>query len=103
DAAEGVLVTMGDAPLQPASLFAALLREREASRAAVVLVSARMADPTGYGRIVRGPDGCAIAIVEEADADPATRAIDEVNVGTYAFDASWLRGALGRVEASAGG
>lgn len=103
DAAEGVLVTMGDAPLQPASLFAALLREREASRAAVVLVSARMADPTGYGRIVRGPDGCATAIVEEADADPATRAIDEVNVGTYAFDASWLRGAVGRVDASAGG
>ena len=98
-----VLVTMGDAPLQPAELYAALLDEQRSSGAALVLVSARMPDPAGYGRIVRGADGGARAIVEERDADPATRALDEINVGTYAFDASWLRQAIGRVQASASG
>ena len=42
-------------------------------------------------------------MVEEADADDATRAIDEINAGTYAFDAAWLRSAIGRVAPSAGG
>jgi bifunctional UDP-N-acetylglucosamine pyrophosphorylase / glucosamine-1-phosphate N-acetyltransferase len=98
-----VLVTMGDAPLQPAGLFTALAAERDAAAAAVVLVSALMADPTGYGRVVRRDDGGVAAIVEEADADEATLAIHEVNAGTYAFDAAWLREAIGRVEPSAGG
>lgn len=101
--AETVLVTMGDAPLQPATLFESLVGERAATGAAVVLVSARLADPAGYGRIVRGADGAPTAIVEELDADPATRAIDEVNVGTYAFDAAWLSSAIERVTPSASG
>jgi bifunctional UDP-N-acetylglucosamine pyrophosphorylase / glucosamine-1-phosphate N-acetyltransferase len=91
---------MGDAPLQPASLFRAIIAERQTGDPAVVLVSARMIDATGYGRVVRDAGGEATAIVEEADADEATRAIDEVNAGTYAFDAGWLRSALGRVVPS---
>jgi bifunctional UDP-N-acetylglucosamine pyrophosphorylase/glucosamine-1-phosphate N-acetyltransferase len=101
--AVSVLVTMGDAPLQPASLFTSLLAERQASGAAIVLVSARMTDPTGYGRVVRGIDGGATAIVEERDADSATKALDEINAGTYAFDAPWLRDAVGRVQPSSSG
>jgi len=98
-----ILVTMGDVPLQSAELLARLAREREASGAAVALVSARVDDPAEYGRVVRGDDGGATAIVEEADADDATRAIGEVNAGIYAFDAAWLPGAVARVEASATG
>ena len=98
-----VLVTMGDAPLQPARLYRQILAELGSGDAAIVLVSARMADATGYGRIVRGADGGATAIVEEADADAATRAIVEVNVGTYAFDGAWLRGALERVSTAPSG
>ena len=103
DGVDTVLVTMGDAPLQPASLFRAILGERAAADAAVVLVSAVLPDATGYGRVVRGADEEAIAIVEEPDADEATRAIAEINVGTYAFDAAWLRTALGRVAPSSSG
>jgi bifunctional UDP-N-acetylglucosamine pyrophosphorylase/glucosamine-1-phosphate N-acetyltransferase len=103
DDAGVVLVTMGDAPLQPPELYATLVQEQRASAAPIVLVSAHMPDPSGYGRIVRGPTGDATAIVEERDADDAARAIDEVNVGTYAFDVAWLRGAIGRVEQSASG
>ncbi len=98
-----VLVTMGDAPLQPPELYASLLDEQGSTGAAVVLVSASMPDPAGYGRIVRDQDGGVRAIVEEQDADSATRVLDEINVGTYAFDASWLRQAIGRVQASASG
>jgi len=98
-----VLVTMGDVPLQTSELLARLAREREASGAALALVAAQLAEPSGYGRVIRGSDGGAIAIVEEADADEATRAIDEVNAGIYAFDAAWLPDAVGRVTASTKG
>jgi bifunctional UDP-N-acetylglucosamine pyrophosphorylase/glucosamine-1-phosphate N-acetyltransferase len=98
-----ILVTMGDAPLQGADLYRAIADEREASRTAMVLVSAHLPDATGYGRVVRGADGGATAIVEEADADEATRRVVEVNVGTYAFDGPWLRAALERVGPSGSG
>ncbi len=101
--AEEVLVTMGDAPMQPASLYRRLVEARAATGAPVVLVTARLSDPTGYGRVVRGVDESAAAIVEEADADDAALARDEVNVGTYLFEAAWLRDALGRVTPSASG
>jgi bifunctional UDP-N-acetylglucosamine pyrophosphorylase / glucosamine-1-phosphate N-acetyltransferase len=98
-----VLVTMGDAPLQPAQLYRELLDCQRATDAPVVVLSARVPDPSGYGRLLRRSDGAAEAVVEEADADAAIRAIDEINVGTYAFDATWLRDALGRVTPSASG
>ena len=98
-----ILVTMGDAPLQRGELYRELLAEKDAVEAAIVLVSARMAVASGYGRIVRDSDGGVVSIVEDADVDDVTRAIDEVNVGTYAYDGPWLRDALGRVGPSASG
>lgn len=103
DDVETVLVTMGDAPLQSPELYRELLERQRATGAPVVMLTARMPDPSGYGRIVRRADGTAEAVVEQADADAAVRAIDEINVGTYAFDAGWLRASLGRVAASASG
>ena len=101
--ARHVLVTMGDVPLLPAELFQRLLREQAEGDATIALLAARVADPQGYGRIVREADGSARAIVEERDADDATRASNEVNVGTYCFDAGWLRANAGNVPASASG
>ena len=102
--ARQVLVTMGDVPLLPAALLEGLAGAQAADQRTVVsLLSARMADPTGYGRVVRGADGSLLRIVEESDADAATRTIEEVNVGTYCFDAAWLRNNLGRVPVSASG
>ncbi len=98
-----VIVTMGDAPLLPADLFQRLLREQAEGEAAVALLSARPDDPSGYGRLVREADGSAKGIVEERDADAATRALDEVNAGTYCFDAGWLRANIGSVPASPSG
>lgn len=98
-----VVVTMGDVPMLPADLFQRLLREQAEGEATIALLSARAPDPTGYGRILRDADGNAGAIVEEADADERTRALDEINVGTYCFDAAWLRANVGNVPRSAAG
>jgi bifunctional UDP-N-acetylglucosamine pyrophosphorylase/glucosamine-1-phosphate N-acetyltransferase len=98
-----LLVTMGDVPLQAADVYAALLVALRGNGAAIALVSAEPADPSGYGRVVRDASGGASAIVEERDADEVTRGIGEVNVGTYAFDAAWLREALPRITASSSG
>ena len=98
-----VLVTMGDVPMQRPELYIALLAALDQRGAAIALVSATVPDPAGYGRVVRDAGGGAAAIVEDADADAATRDIHEVNAGTYAFDAAWLREAIGRVEPSASG
>ena len=95
-----VLVTVGDAPLIPAELFEALVLKQADGEAAIALLSAQVADPTGYGRIIRDESGDSRAIVEEADADPETRGIGEINVGTYCFDATWLRANVGNVPAS---
>ncbi len=94
---------MGDVPLLPAELFQRLLREQAEGEATIALLSARLPDPTGYGRVVRDASGAASAIVEEKDADDATRALTEVNVGTYCFEAAWLRANVGNVPASPSG
>jgi bifunctional UDP-N-acetylglucosamine pyrophosphorylase/glucosamine-1-phosphate N-acetyltransferase len=103
NAARHVIVTMGDAPLLPAELFQALLREQAEGEAAMAILAATVPDPHGYGRIVRDDRGGAAAIVEEADADEPTRRIAEINVGAYCFDAAWLRANLGNVPAAASG
>jgi bifunctional UDP-N-acetylglucosamine pyrophosphorylase/glucosamine-1-phosphate N-acetyltransferase len=92
-----VVVTYGDVPLLQPETLRALVHAHEAGGHAVTVVTAEVADPTGYGRVVRGEDGSVHAIVEEKDADDAQRAIREINSGIYAFDGEVLAGALKRV------
>jgi len=56
-------------------------------------------DPIGYGRILRDADGSVVAIVEERDASPEIRAIDEINSGVFAFDYPALEQVLSRLTA----
>ena len=97
-----VVVTVGDAPLQPPELFRALV-DAQANGVSVALVGASVEDPTGYGRIVRDSAGAVQRIVEDRDLLDGERGIDEVNVGTYCFDAAWLRENLASVERSSSG
>lgn len=95
DGADSVLVVAGDAPL----LGGAPLRElfaAQAGRAGAVLTTLAD-DPTGYGRILRDPDGAVQGVVEERDATPGQRRIREVNTSTYVFDADAVRAELGRL------
>ena len=89
-----VLVINGDVPLLRASTLVNLIEAHEAAGAAVTVLTAEVANPTGLGRIVRDPAGGVEAIVEERDATAAQRAIVEINAGVYAFDAALLGVAL---------
>jgi len=93
-----MLVLSGDVPLVTTGTLAALVELRRSKRAAAALVTAVLADPGGYGRIVRGGDGDVVAIVEAKDADDERRAIREVNAGTYAFNLARLRPALAELR-----
>ena len=89
-----VVVTYGDVPLLEAATLRALLDEHAAGGAAVTLLTAEFADPTGYGRVLRGPDGTVTGIVEQADATAEQRAVREINSGVYVFDAAFLAAGL---------
>ena len=79
--------------------IAGLVAMRESSGAAAVVLTAHVSDPTGYGRIVRDRDGEVAAIVEQKDATSDEVRIDEVNTGTYCFDARVLLAHLDRLDA----
>jgi bifunctional UDP-N-acetylglucosamine pyrophosphorylase/glucosamine-1-phosphate N-acetyltransferase len=88
-----VVVVPGDAPLLTGATLQALVDAHVSAEAATTLLTAKVADPTGYGRIVR--DGSGVQkVVEHKDADEQTRAIDEVATSVYAFAAKPLRQAL---------
>lgn len=95
-----VLILAGDSPLVQVSSLRALLAEFAARRAACLLGTAVKPDPKGLGRIVRNADGQFQAIVEEKDATPRQRAITEVNLSTYVFEAAALLSALQRLTAN---
>ncbi len=97
DLAGTVLVTYGDVPLLTAETLFRLLEAHAAASAAVTMVTATLADPTGYGRVLRGPDGGVTAVVEHKDASPDELAVTEVNSGIYAFDLTALRDSLAAV------
>lgn len=92
-----VLVTYADAPLMRGSTLSALVREHQAQQAAATVLTARVPDPTGYGRIIRDQAGAFLEIVEQVDATPEQRAVDEINSGVYAFEAHLLGDAVKRV------
>jgi bifunctional UDP-N-acetylglucosamine pyrophosphorylase/glucosamine-1-phosphate N-acetyltransferase len=92
-----VVVSYGDVPLLTGDTLAELVAGHVAAGSAVSVLTADVADPTGYGRVVRDAAGEVTGIVEHKDADAEKRAITEINSGIYAFDASVLRSALARV------
>ena len=94
-----LLVVCGDTPLLTAKTHHELLAGHAASGAAVTVLSMRVPDPSGYGRVVRGDGGRIERIVEEKDASPEIRALDEVNSSIYAFDYPKLAAVLGHLTA----
>ena len=85
------LVLYGDVPLTKASTLKRLLH---AGKDGLAILTVELADPTGYGRIVRDADGKVLCIVEEKDATSEERVIREVNTGIMAIPsdrlADWL-------------
>jgi bifunctional UDP-N-acetylglucosamine pyrophosphorylase/glucosamine-1-phosphate N-acetyltransferase len=85
-----VLILFGDVPLVQAATMQRLI-DAAANGDALGVLSVRMKDPTGYGRIVRDRAGTVARIVEHRDANQKERAIDEVNTGLMAASAQRMR------------
>ena len=92
-----VLVLYGDVPLIRSATLAELVTR--SGPASLAILSARLADPAGYGRVVRDTTGHVARIVEETDANHKERAIPEINTGVLAAPAGRLRGWLGALRA----
>ena len=93
-----VIVLCGDCPMTPPELLNQLIEKHRAGKAACTGVAARMADPTGYGRMITDAQGRLVRIVEHKDATPEQRAITLINSGIYAFDRAHLFRCLKQVK-----
>ena len=76
----------------------AFIESHKSSRAVCSVLSVRLENPTGYGRIVRGDNELFARIVEQKDATPEEQKIKEINSGIYCFDSRNLFSALERVN-----
>ncbi len=96
-----LLVLSGDVPLLTAQTVGALLEAHRTAGAQATFLSTRLENPMGYGRVIRGPQGGVLRIVEELEATPEERRVTEINAGIYCFACPPLFEALGSVGASA--
>jgi bifunctional UDP-N-acetylglucosamine pyrophosphorylase/glucosamine-1-phosphate N-acetyltransferase len=94
--AQTVLVLYGDVPLIRPQTLQPLLDA--ATRGALGLLSVKLADAAGYGRILRNNAGQVVRIVEHKDANTKERAIDEANTGLLAANAAQLRRWLSQMK-----
>ena len=95
-----VVLLSGDVPLLRPATLCAMVKAHTARGAVATLLTARVDRPQGYGRIVRDATRVIAAVVEDKDATPAQREIDEINSGIYAFALEPLFGALKSIGAA---
>lgn len=93
-----LLVVNGSTPLIRSQTLQGLLAAHEGAGVAATVLTARLPEPSVYGRVVRGPAGDVQRIVEQRDASPEELEVGEVNAGVYAFDASRLAQIIGKVD-----
>ena len=95
DPASTVLVLFGDVPLITNE---ALQDVVSAADEGIAMLSAMLNNPTGYGRVVRDDHGAFVGVVEEKDATPEQRSVQEINTGVLAANAEQLSAWLNRVD-----
>ncbi len=93
-----VLVLNGDIPLLTGQDVSSFLTQHLLGEYAGSVLSARVDDATGYGRILRDESGEFLGIVEHNDASDVQRRIEEINVGVYCFDSRCLLGQLALLD-----
>lgn len=89
-----VIVISGDVPLLDSDTLSAVLHHHREQGSTLTLMSTTPANPTGYGRVVRGPEGNILRVVEEADASFEEKALSEVNAGAYVMEREAVSAAL---------
>ena len=103
DIQEPTLVLYGDVPLTTKKTLAKLAKLADGVRgqdSALALLTQNLSNPTGYGRIVRDADGSVKEIVEEKDATPAQKRIQEINTGIMVLPTNSLKKWLKALRAS---
>lgn len=93
-----VLILPGDTPLLHPDLLRALITAHENAGAVATILTASLADPSGYGRIIRDEEGRLFRIVEEGDAYSEEREVREINTGIYCFETGPLLEVLGELS-----
>jgi bifunctional UDP-N-acetylglucosamine pyrophosphorylase/glucosamine-1-phosphate N-acetyltransferase len=96
--AKYVVVLPGDAPLVRAETLRALIQKHKKGRAAATILTAVLADPTGYGRILRKGGDNVAAIIEESQLTEEQRELNEINSSMYSFTTAKLWPALAEVK-----
>ena len=89
-----ILILCGDTPIITAETLKNLVAYHREKGYDVTVLSTELADATGYGRIVRDPEGAFLRIVEQKDATPEEAKIREINAGMYVFRCKALSDAL---------
>jgi bifunctional UDP-N-acetylglucosamine pyrophosphorylase/glucosamine-1-phosphate N-acetyltransferase len=92
-----VMVLCGDTPLLTTELLRGLYDGHRRAGAIATVLTAKMPDPDGYGRVIRDGDGRVLRIVEQKDASAAELAVNEINTGIYCFECEPLFAALAGV------
>ncbi|MBI4972033.1 MAG: bifunctional N-acetylglucosamine-1-phosphate uridyltransferase/glucosamine-1-phosphate acetyltransferase [Candidatus Omnitrophica bacterium] len=95
-----VLILAGDAPFLGKKILSELILQHRKSGSQASILSARVVEPKGYGRIVRNLKDGVLAIREELDASSDERGISEINSGAYVFNKSHLFRVLGKIKAT---
>jgi bifunctional UDP-N-acetylglucosamine pyrophosphorylase/glucosamine-1-phosphate N-acetyltransferase len=93
-----VLVLCGDTPLLTFETLKNLVKKQQESGVVATVLTTKVDDPEGYGRIVRGKAGDIVKIIEEKDATQSEKKIREINTGTYCFDSQSLFSALEEID-----
>lgn len=94
---EIILVLAGDTPLLQASTIKALVDFHSSRQSTATVLTTTVADPFGYGRVIRQADGSLSQIVEEKDAAEDEKQVNEINSGMYCFNRPDAMAALGKV------
>lgn len=92
-----VVVLPGDVPLITAESIRRAIGTHEKENAVATVLTAEVEDPSGYGRVLRDPEGQVEAVVEHVDATSDQRRIREINTSLYIFSAGPLRAGLERI------
>lgn len=97
-AEDTIMVLCGDTPLIEADTLERFFAFHDDGGYAVSVLTTSVADPTGYGRIIRDDQARLVRIVEQKDANDQERAVKEINSGIYCFKGSYLKEALAKVD-----